>query len=68
MDYSDHPHPFFTGSLSCEDTPKYSVGYYRGRHRVVIGWFMRLEDAERFSQRAQSRFPLYKIDVLKSFF
>lgn len=68
MDYYDHPHAFFTEPVSGEGTPRYSVGYYRGRRRVTIGWFMELETAECFAERMQVRFPWFRIDVLKSLF
>lgn len=64
----DHSGSVFLERPSGESSSKYSVGYYRGRRRVVIGWFIRFEDAETFVKSARIRFPWCRFDILKSLF
>lgn len=47
---------------------RFSVGYYRGRKRITLAWFLEHNDAQEFAVRLRRDNPHYKIDVLQAFF
>lgn len=65
MDYFDRPKccPLVDGVPL-----RYSVGYYRGSHRVVVAWFADFDAAFDYLTRTRSRYPHYEVDLLQSIF
>lgn len=49
-------------------TLRFSVGYYRGRHRVTCAWFADYDAAQKFANDWRSFKPWLVIDILESFF
>jgi len=47
---------------------RFSVGYYRGRKRIILVWFQEHHDALDYAVRLRRDNPHYKIDVLQSIF
>ena len=47
---------------------RYSVGFYRGRHRTVIAWFQDFDEAMHFLNRLRCTRPYIKYDLCKSMF
>lgn len=45
---------------------RYSVAFYRGRRRIVIGWFQDFNDAMDFLKRSRRDNPFFKYDLCKS--
>lgn len=46
----------------------YSVGFYRGRHRVTLAWFADFGAAKGYLSRIRASYPHLKADLLKSMF
>lgn len=52
-----------------EERPlRYSVGFYRGRCRVVLAWFADFSAAKDYLSRLRASYPHLKADLLKSLF
>lgn len=49
-------------------TLRYSVAFYHGRRRIVIGWFQDFNDAMDFLKRSRRDKPHLKYDLCKSLF
>ena len=47
---------------------RYSVAFYRGRHRTVIAWFQDFDEAMDFLKRSRRDNPHLKYDLCKSMF
>lgn len=47
---------------------RFSVGYYRGRHRVTCAWFADYDTARKFADDWRIAKPWLVIDVLQIFF
>ena len=47
---------------------RYSVGFYRGKRRIVIAWFVDESAATDYLLRFRRDHPQFKADLLKSFF
>lgn len=47
---------------------RFSVGYYRGRHRVTAAWFVDYATAQKFANDWRTLKPWLIIDILESFF
>lgn len=47
---------------------RYSVGFYRGRHRTVIAWFQDFDEAMDFLERSRRDRPYLKYDLCQSLF
>lgn len=47
---------------------RYSVGFYRGRRRVVVAWFAEFCDANSYCAKMRLQHPRFLIDVLHSLF
>ena len=47
---------------------RYSVAFYRGRRRIVIGWFQDFDNAMDFLKRSRRSNPHLKYDLCKSLF
>lgn len=63
--------PFYSPKASpiVEGVPlRYSVGFYRGRCRIVIGWFRDFDNAMDFLKRSRRNNPRFKYDLCKSIF
>lgn len=63
--------PFYYPKASpiVEGAPlRYSVAFYRGRHRTVIAWFQDFDEAMDFLKRSRSDRPYIKYDLCKSMF
>lgn len=63
--------PFYCPCRPCVETDRtfrFSVGYYRGRKRVILAWFLEHHDAQDFAVRLRRDNPRYKIDVLQTLF
>lgn len=65
MDYYDPPKvcPLIEGRPF-----RYSVGFYRGRHRYVVAWFDDRLAATDYCSKARLRHPKFKFDLLQSLF
>ncbi|WGL31017.1 hypothetical protein [Dipodfec virus UOA04_Rod_656] len=49
-------------------TLSYSVGYYRGRRRIVLGWFETHADASAYLTRCRETNSFFRYDLLHSLF
>lgn len=58
----------FRSPVEADRPVRFSVGYYRGRKRVVLAWFAEHHDAQEFADRLRRYNPHYKIDVLRTLF
>ena len=47
---------------------RWSIGFYRGRRRVVIAWFADEKSARDYSCKIRVSYPHLKVDLLKSLF
>lgn len=47
---------------------RYSVAFYRGRHRTIIAWFHDYDNAMDFLKRSRCDNPHLKYDLYKSLF
>jgi len=66
MDYFDYRPRFspIVNSSAC----RFSVGFYRGKHRVVIAWFADEQAAADYCRRCSLDRPYIKFDYLQSLF
>ena len=50
------------------ENARYSLGYYRGRKRIVFDYFQRREVALRYYDALRERFPSLNFDILPVLF
>lgn len=51
-----------------EEGARYSLGYYRGRRRIVFDYFMHREHALRYYDALKERYPSLTFDILPVLF
>lgn len=54
--------------MTAEGPLRFSVGFYRGRHRVTAAWFVDYDAAQQFANNWRALKPWLIIDILESFF
>lgn len=47
---------------------RYSVGFYRGKRRIIIGWFVDESAAIDYLRRFRRDHPRFKADMLQALF